>query len=80
MYFWDEKKRKLVKECPSCNSVFVPNQGAKCPATCSAKKLEVEHRKIAEKMIASCFLKRKLKVVFPTNTPLLSNNWKWGWK
>lgn len=79
MYFWDEKKRKLVKKCPSCSSIFTPKQGANCPATCSAKKLETEHKKIAEKMIAYYFPKRKIKIIFPTNTPLLSNNWKWGW-
>lgn len=79
MYFWDEKKGKLVKNCPSCKSIFTPNQGAKCPATCSAKKLETEHKKTVKKMIAICFPKKKVKVVFLTNTPLLSNNWKWGW-
>ena len=60
MYFWDEKKRKLVKNCPSCKSIFIPNKGTKCLATCPAKKLEAEHKKITEKMIASCFPKRKI--------------------
>ncbi len=79
MYFWDEKKQKLANNCPVCSSIFIPNQGAKCPATCSAKKLEAEHKEIAEKIIASCFPKKKVKVFFPVNVSLLSDNWKWGW-
>ena len=79
MYFWDEKKGKLVQNCPSCKSIFIPNKRAKCPATCPAWKLEVKHKKISEKMITHCFPKKKVKVVFPTDTPLLSKNWKWGW-
>ena len=79
MYFWDKKKQKLVKNCPSCKSIFIPNQGANCPTTCPALKLEKEHKKIAEKMITYCFPKKKVKIIFPTTTPLLLNNWKWGW-
>ena len=79
MYFWDEKKQKLVKNCPSCKSIFIPRHGANCPLTCSARKLENEHKKIAKKMIAGCFPKKKVKIIFPTNVPLLSVNWKWGW-
>ncbi|CFW92723.1 protein of unknown function [endosymbiont DhMRE of Dentiscutata heterogama] len=79
MYFWDEKKQKLVKNCPSCKSTFIPNQGANCPFACSARKLESQHKEIAKKMISYCFPRKRAKVIFPTNTPLLSNNWKWGW-
>ena len=76
MYFWDEKKGKLVKNCPSCKSIFIPNQGAKCLDTCSARKLEIKHKKATEKIIAHFFPKKKVKVIFLTNTPLLSNNLK----
>ena len=79
MYFWDENKGKLVKNCPSCSSVFILKQGAKCPSICSVRKLEIKHKKIAGKMIDYCFSKKKVKVVFPTTIPLLSKNWKWGW-
>jgi hypothetical protein len=74
MYFWDEEKQKLVKNCPSCKSIFTPNQGANCPTTCSARKLESKHQKASEKMIAYCFPKKKVKVIFPCDTPLLFNN------
>jgi len=79
MYFWDEKKEKLVKNCPSCKSIFIPNQGANCSDVCSARKLEIKHKKIAEKIITHCFPKKKVKAIFPLNVPLLSKNWKWGW-
>lgn len=79
MYFWDEKKGKLVKNCPSCKSIFIPNQGVSCSDACSARKLENKHKKVTEKMITNYFPKKKVKVVFLTNIPLLSKNWKWGW-
>ena len=79
MYFWDEKKGKLVKNCPSCKSIFIPNKGVNCSDICPARKLENEHKKIAEKMIASCFPKKRVKIIFLSNVPLLSKNWKWGW-
>jgi hypothetical protein len=79
MYFWDEKKQELVESCPDCGSAFISYQGTDCPATCPSFKLESKHQKATEKMIAYCFPKKKVKVVFPANTPLLLDNWKWGW-
>ncbi|CAG8803393.1 30922_t:CDS:2, partial [Racocetra persica] len=61
-----EEKQKLVKNCPNCKAIFIPNQGANCSITCSARKLENEHKKAAKKMIAYCFPKKK-KEFFETN-------------
>ncbi|CAI2192654.1 46_t:CDS:2 [Funneliformis geosporum] len=58
-----ELVNSLDKARINCKSIFIPNKGAKCLATCLAQKLEAEHKKITEKMIASCFPKRKIKQI-----------------
>jgi hypothetical protein len=79
MYFLDEKKDKLIPNCPSCFATFTIGKGANCSDNCSAKRLENKHYAVAYQIINHC-LPNKVKVIcdrwtFPKN----NEEWEWGW-
>jgi hypothetical protein len=50
-YFYDERKKELVKNCPSCRADFIIDQGAACTLACDEKQLEIKHRKISVEIV-----------------------------
>jgi len=78
MYFLDKESNR-VKNCLDCGAVFLPEKGAICPLNCPAKQLEIKHENLVSKMIIHCLSKEKITFISPKTTPIISDEWNWGW-
>jgi hypothetical protein len=80
MYFLDEKQKKLVENCPSCQASFILSEGTVCPSTCPAKKLEIKHKKVLEKIVNHLLVKQKVKIECPSYLSAeIIHEEGWGW-
>ena len=83
MYFIDEEKVKLVRECPSCGKgKFLPWQD--CSPDCSGKQLEEEHKKVVKEMLKFALPDIEIKTIFlgDKSMPIMGDSehdkWNWG--
>ena len=71
MYFFDEKRKKIVLNCPSCSAIFTKDKGANCLNSCFAKQLENKHKKVIFQIINYYFPSREIRVNFILDKPII---------
>lgn len=83
MYFFDEKRKKIVLNCPSCSAIFIEGKGANCLDNCPAKQLENKHKKVIYQIINFCFPSREIKVkvnfILDKSIIIIDKRILWGW-